>query len=303
MELGTSLNLFSRRRGQIAATSYLEQVTLCAEAGFRVLDLHCCDAVRPEREDDLASDEWEKRIDEVGEEAAKRGLTFSQSHAPFNAKLYCYGKQPSEEYLAYYHEMTRRAIIASGRLGVKWMVVHALNDNIHTEYDPEVIKKTNLEHFSWQVELAKKCGVGIAIENMADFDMTNFKRFYLVSPDEQIDLVDSFGDESVGACWDFGHARMVLNDQPRALRKLGKRLKATHVQDNNGTCDRHLIPFVGGNIPWETIMPVLKEIGYTGDFVFETHSFMNDLPDALRLSAGKLAYEFGAYCMDLYHQA
>ena len=45
-------------------------------------------------------------------------------------------------------------------------------------------------------------------------------------------------------------------------------------------------------------MPVLK-IGYAGDFILECHSFMK-VPDTLRQSAARLAYNFGMYCMDIY---
>ena len=95
----------------------------------------------------------------------------------------------------------------------------------------------------------------------------------------------------------------MIKDQCRQLRKLGKRIKATHVQDNKGVVDSHLIPFVGGDIPWESIMPCLKEIGYEGDFIFETQSFMNQFPEELKLSAARLAYDFGMYCMKLYDEA
>ena len=71
------------------------------------------------------------------------------------------------------------------------------------------------------------------------------------------------------------------------------------MHDNRGERDSHLIPFVGGNIKWEQIMPVLREIGYEGDFILETHSFMASVPDALRPSAGRLMREFGEYCLSL----
>ena len=117
--------------------------------------------------------------------------------------------------------------------------------------------------------------------------------------DELIELVDSFGSPAAGICWDFGHAHSVYRDQAKALRKIGHRLKATHVQDNRGNLDGHLIPFIGGNIRWEEIMPALVEIGYTGDFIFETHRFTQNLPEALRASAGNFAREMGEYCLSL----
>ena len=121
--------------------------------------------------------------------------------------------------------------------------------------------------------------------------------------EEQIALIDHFNDPSVGGTWDFGHAQLVYKDQVPALRKLGKRLKATHVQENDGSGDDHFIPFIRGNTPWEKLMPLLKEIGYEGDFTYEIHGFYSSIPDEMRLRAGKLAYEVGMYLMSLYENA
>lgn len=140
-------------------------------------------------------------------------------------------------------EMLRRAAVASGRLGVKWMVVRPLNDTVRCEYDTEVELATNREFYAPVLEECKKAGVGIAFENMYNFSPDDYRRSYCENPEDLIALVDSYGDGSVGVCWDFGHANFVLADQPRALRKLGSRIKTTHVQDNRGAVDSHLIPF------------------------------------------------------------
>lgn len=303
MKLGTSTNLFARKRLGKTALPYIEQTTMCHDAGFKVLDLCFCDSVRPSKNDDLAADDWEKRIDALADHAAKLGVEFTQSHAPFFGNFFIHGKQPDAEYIEMFNEMMRRAVIASGKLGIKWMTVHPHNDNVNTEFELNIIKKTNMDFYAPWLELAKKHNIGLSIENMAEFDRAKIRRYYCSDTDELIDIVDSFNDEAFGVTWDFGHAKMMINDQCRQLRKLGKRLKATHVQDNMGEIDSHLIPFVGGSIKWEEVMPCLKEIGYTGDFMFECHSFMNEIPDALRPSAAKLAYDFGTYCMGLYEKA
>jgi sugar phosphate isomerase/epimerase len=305
MELGAMTNLFRDRRGGMPGNSYIEQARLCAAAGFKVLDLNVCDSVRPGKSggDDLASEDWEAKIEALGNEAAKLGVRFTQAHAPYNGDLFIRGRQPDEDYLNRFHEMSRRCVIAAGRLGIKRITIHPMSDTVNTEYDNEIQKKTNIEFYAPMMELARKCGTGLALENMADFDRAKVRRAYCADADDLIDIVDTVSDPVLGVCWDFGHARMMINDQPRQLRKLGRRLVSTHVQDGKGARDTHLVPFVGGNIRWEEIMPCLKEIGYEGDFVLETHQFMNEVPDKLRLSAGMLAYDFGMYCMELYNKA
>lgn len=303
MKLGAMTNLYRARRGGLAGNSYIEQTRLTAAAGFTVLDLNVCDSVRAGKNDDLAADDWEAKIEALGNEAAKLGVVFTQAHAPFNGDLFIYGKQPGEEYLARFREMSRRCVIAAGRLGIKRITIHPLSDTVNTEFDIEIEKKTNLEFYAPMMDLAKKCGTGLAFENMADFDRAKVRRAYCADTDDLIDIIDTVNDPVLGVCWDFGHARMMISDQPRQLRKLGHRLVATHVQDNTGKRDSHLIPFVGGDIKWESIMPCLKEIGYQGDFVLETHQFMNEIPDALRPAAAKLAFDFGMYCMEMYEKA
>lgn len=301
MRLGTSTNMFAYARGSKVERPYLEQMRSCVASGFKILDLDMYESAHNHMAPgDLTGGDWEFKIEELGNEAARLGAEFVQAHAPFCAGYLIAGHQPDDSYREMYGELMRRAIVAAGKLNIPWVTVHPMTDTVDAEYDVDVNRRVNLEFYLPYVELAAKVGTGLAFENMANFT-PDIRRFYCASADELADLADSFGTpETVGVCWDFGHAKMMMDNQPRQLRKLGKRLKATHVQDNMGDRDSHLIPMVGGNIRWEEIMPVLREIGYEGDFVLESHSYMQNVPDALRVSAGKLAYEFGMYLMKMY---
>ena len=283
MKLGTSTNMFNCRRGSLAKPTYAEMTAAAADAGFDVIDIDLSGASSACTSDELASDGWEAAIDAAGEAAAKRGVPIVQSTAPFNPYIFTRGRQPGGDEVMHVREMLRRAAVASGRLGVKWMVVRPLNDTVRCEYDTEVELATNREFYAPVLEECKKAGVGIAFENMYNFSPDDYRR----------------SDGSVGVCWDFGHANFVLADQPRALRKLGSRIKTTHVQDNRGAVDSHLIPFVGGNVKWEKIMPCLAEIGYVGDIVLDAPSYTKDFPDALKPSAVAFALEAGRYLLSL----
>ena len=299
MKLGTSTNMFNCRRGSLAKPTYAEMTAAAADAGFDVIDIDLSGASSACTSDELASDGWEAAIDAAGEAAAKRGVPIVQSTAPFNPYIFTRGRQPGGDEVMHVREMLRRAAVASGRLGVKWMVVRPLNDTVRCGYDTEVELATNREFYAPVLEECKKAGVGIAFENMYNFSPDDYRRSYCENPEDLIALVDSYGDGSVGVCWDFGHANFVLADQPRALRKLGSRIKTTHVQDNRGAVDSHLIPFVGGNVKWEKIMPCLAEIGYVGDIVLDAPSYTKDFPDALKPSAVAFALEAGRYLLSL----
>lgn len=300
MELGIMSNVFRWKRLDNSNSPYIDQVRACVDAGFKVIDLNMNFAARAKMNDDLAADDWEARIDALGSKAAKLGVRFSQGHAPFNGDLYIRGLRPDDDYIARFREMSLRSVRAAAMLGIKWVTIHPLTDTINTEYDNEIQKKTNIEFYAEMLDLARKVGTGLAFENMSELHREKYTRAYCADTDDLIDLIDTINDPHVGICWDFGHAQTLVSDQPRQLRKLGSRLKATHVHDNRGERDSHLIPFVGGNIKWEKIMPALREMEYGGDFIFETHMFMKQIPDALRPAAGRLMHEFGMYCMKLY---
>lgn len=300
MRLGTFTTMYARRRGETRDLPYVEQMKHCYEAGFDVQSICTYYSTKPERMSDIALPDWERRIDALADEAKKLGVVFSQSHAPGGVEPFILQLRPDAETLERYKELMRRAIVMSSRLGIPWMSVHPFSDNINCEYDNDVQFRSNYEFYAPFVEMGTKYGVGLAFENMARFDKYSMlKRPYCMSADELCDLCDRFNDPYVGITWDFGHARMMMNDQCEPLRKMGKRLKATHVQDNKGDKDAHLIPFIGGNVQWERIMPVLKEIGYEGDFIFEAHRYSEDIPEALWKKAGMLAHQIGTYCLAL----
>ena len=52
------------------------------------------------------------------------------------------------------------------------------------------------------------------------------------------------------------------------MRKMGSLLKCTHIHDNNGKSDQHLMPFYG-TIDWKAYIDVMREIGYDGTVCME----------------------------------
>lgn len=298
MRLATSTCMFPSRRDG-SRVSLIESISLCRESGFDVVDLNFCSAINPKGKNELCQENWEEEIEKIGNHAAKLGVSFSQSHAPYDSNLWRADRPLSDEDRAWYFESTRRSLLASGRLGVKWCVVHAQTDVLDDECSFAQNLKRNLEFYAPLVEWAKEYGTGIAIENMAEFHPAKTKQRFTALVEEQIAIIDALNDPAVGGCWDFGHARMVYRDQSAPLRKLGKRLKATHVQENFGSADDHYLPFIRGDIQWEKLMPLLVEIGYEGDFTYEVHGFYRYIPDELRVSAGKFGYEIGKYLLSL----
>jgi sugar phosphate isomerase/epimerase len=71
----------------------------------------------------------------------------------------------------------------------------------------------------------------------------------------------------VGICLDFGHAHMD-GDLVDAVETVSEHLIATHVHDNRGRTDDHLVPF-GGTIDWPSVLTAVQKVGYDGTLMLE----------------------------------
>ena len=90
----------------------------------------------------------------------------------------------------------------------------------------------------------------------------------LSKPDDLIEWLD--GDLELGqagVCLDFGHAHL-MDGAPEAVESLAGHVITTHVHDNRGQKDDHLVPFAG-TIDWTATLAAMWKIGYTGRLVFE----------------------------------
>lgn len=160
MHLSTSTCLFPGHR-QGGRTSIIEAIDLAYDAGFRHMDLNFCSASQPNSGSELLGDNWEKNIDAIGNHAAQLGVVSPSRSTPYDSNLYRTDIAPlTDEYRARYLESVRRAIIASGTLGVKWIVNHAQTATERAEMNLEENLRANLDFFGWQIELARKYGAG-----------------------------------------------------------------------------------------------------------------------------------------------
>jgi sugar phosphate isomerase/epimerase len=70
-----------------------------------------------------------------------------------------------------------------------------------------------------------------------------------------------------GVCLDFGHAHMD-GDLLDAIETVAEHLVTTHVHDNRGRTDDHLVPF-HGTIDWPSALTAVQKVGYDGALLFE----------------------------------
>jgi len=83
-----------------------------------------------------------------------------------------------------------------------------------------------------------------------------------------VELVESDIDApGLGICMDVGHARL-MGDVVEAIETCSGHLLTTHLHDNRGRTDDHLVPGKGV-IDWDGTLLAFQKIGYDGVWMFE----------------------------------
>jgi len=270
-----------------------EIIDLIASAGFDAIDFSFFDKRYYNEQTD--NDEFKCHFLELRKQAEEKGLVFNQAHAPFPT-----GSSDKQEEEKIFQDMVRSMRNAS-YLGVKTIVVHPrthlryANDNA-----PEQLFEQNMELYRRLIPYCEEYQIKVAVENMwGKYVGRKITHHVCSRPEEFIRYVDALDSEWIVACLDVGHACLVCEEPADMIKKLGaKRLQALHIHDVDGLSDQHTLPYLG-IIEWEKVMAALKEIGYRGDFTFETDGFLKDIPRGLVSSATKHLETTGRYLMQL----
>jgi sugar phosphate isomerase/epimerase len=115
-------------------------------------------------------------------------------------------------------------------------------------------------------------GVKIAVENLMGASRESWLKLFSM-------LFDRYDDAFVGLCYDTGHWRVVAGAGDQSLlERFGHRLIATHVHDNHGTEDDHLLPFEGC-IDWPSTMRAIGATHYDMPLNLETPADRHKLPE------------------------
>jgi sugar phosphate isomerase/epimerase len=107
--------------------------------------------------------------------------------------------------------------------------------------------------------VAERYGVRLAVEVIPNA---------LSTPAALVDLIESDIDAAdLGICMDVGHARL-MGDVVDAIETCSGHLITTHLHDNRGRTDDHLVPGKGV-IDWDGTLLALQKIGYDGVWMLE----------------------------------
>ena len=214
--------------------------------------------------------EWDIAVEDIERILSDNKLKCIQSHP------YYYDLLLSSEIVEEDKEFAiKQAIIATAKLGGEWCAIHP-RSAINAGFSSARALEDNRKYLSEYLEVAVKYGTGIAVENLPVFHgIVPVMPFYSSNYEDLCVLADSFNDEKMQICWDFGHANLMHFDQAAAIRYLGSRIKCTHVHNNFANEDSHLPP-ESGNVPWDKVMGALQSVGYNGALTLEVHCRYED---------------------------
>lgn len=169
----------------------------------------------------------------------------------------------------------RRCLRAFGEIGAKWMNLHP--DRHAPMHDRTFFIHRNIETFEELLPEARRCGVGMMIENLPGDYNTAPQLGELLDPIPEL-----------GLHLDIGHANLLVayNTTDEILAAYGSRLRHVHLHDNKGGhADLHL-PLGAGTVDVPRAVRALQSCGYNGTITLEVftpdHHYLQYSRDRLR---------------------
>jgi sugar phosphate isomerase/epimerase len=162
----------------------------------------------------------------------------------------------------------KRALELAEKVRFPFAVIH-----VGAPGDEYSLKHLDALYYSLEtlIPFAGERGVKLALENI---------------PNQlsQIEKIRSFLQETrlqnIGICFDSGHSN--LQASPSSEIETGANwIVTTHLHDNHGKTDEHLLPF-DGTIEWPQVLEAFRKINYPGCLLLELESGNQDPLQVLR---------------------
>lgn len=257
-------------------------IEIFAEAGFHGIEFN------NDRKEFYTHEHDRSYYEAIRQKTEALGLSFPQAHMPFPSS-----GMDADLTRQRFYEITDAMEYASW-LGVKIVVVHPCG-HLSWQENWDAMMEYNVDFYRRLAPYAKKFGLQIAIENI-NGTVTR-------TADGMNDLLDRLNDPVFVVCYDVGHAHIAGQGAADMLRKIGNRVKCTHIHDNDGVHDTHTLPYYG-TIDWDSVMEALADIGYEGNLNYEAGNFVANTPSELKPMAAKFMMEtelclmekFKGYC-------
>lgn len=155
-------------------------------------------------------------------------------------------------------EECQRALAIAGQVPFEYLVLHLGVPDAYAPPSGDNQRDSVLRSVDMLRRAAAGTGVRVAVEVIPNALSTAPALVRLI---EDEDLHD------VGICLDVGHARL-QGDVSDAVETVAGYLVTTHLHDNRGRADDHLLPFEGV-IDWAATLMAFQKVGYDGTLLFE----------------------------------
>lgn len=226
-------------------------------------------------------------VSELAEWLADTRLELHSVHAPAFESLR-QGRWVGPLSNASANESRRLAAVAEARAALsiatqvpfRYLVMHVGNptgDATAEDNQPDAARRTIEE----VATLAGQVGVRLALEVIPNELSTPAALTELI--EDRLDGLD------VGVCLDYGHAHL-MGDVADAIETVSGHLWTTHVHDNHGRRDDHLVPFTG-SIEWDVAMMETQKIGYEGTLMFEVGASGDPIDLLARITSARARIE------------
>ena len=294
MKLATTTgDFYNYTQSQAEALNYIRQ------AGFLYADYNFGGDYR--NRTGVYESNYKTYMSEINRTCEAIGIQLVQAHSPMGRPI----EKGNEQFI----EDTVRCIEACGAWGIPNLVVHS---GYTHGLSIEQTYAENKKFFAPILERAEKYGVNILIENFNK--MCREGIYWIDNATDLLGMIEYIDHPLCHAVWDAGHANMQEMPQNEELRILGSHVRALHIQDNQGSHDSHLTPFIG-TMSMDAVMNGLLEIGYNGYFTFEVGGVFTDpskkrpfdadtrlqkAPLALKRAYERYLYEMGKCILEAY---
>ena len=179
-------------------------------------------------------------------------------HAPFGAGLDL--ASPDESTRLQSVRDTFKAVRLAGALGAKVLTVHPGLEL--PDMEPRSVRlEASGKSMAEIADLCATMNIRVAVEILPRKCIGN-------SVDELFTILDVADRPNIGICLDSNHS-FPADALPSVVRRLGSKLATLHVSDHDDVDERHWLP-TRGVIDWPAFIHALREIGYTGPFMYET---------------------------------
>lgn len=193
------------------------------------------------------------------------GVNLWSFHLPFypfeRVDISSHDSQLRENTVLYLSELIRKA----ADIEIDKFIIHPSSEPI-----PDGERKIRLDYakecLSKLADVAESCGAQIAVEDLPRSCLGN-------NSDEIVYLVSD--DDRLKVCFDTNH--LLSEDPTNFVRRLGDKIITMHVSDYDFLDEKHWMPGEG-KLDWNALLSVMKEINYSGSWLYEIPF---DCPDTI----------------------